>query len=333
MIAFLELQGRENNQLKKVFAQDELLLFKDNIDKVGSERLQDAQILSIFIGSHLTSAVLTKLPRLKFIATRSTGFDHIDLGYCREHNITISNVPTYGENTVAEHAFALILVLTRKIIPAIQHTREGGFSVQGLRGVDLKGKTIGVVGAGHIGQHVIRIAHGFEMNVLVADPFCPPNLPDQLKFELVELTELLAKADIVTVHVPYNKSTHHLINQDNIQLMKKGAYLINTARGGIIETEAILKALRQNRLAGVGLDVLEAEKEFQEELELLVDYEKREMDYRTVLENHLLLEDPRVIITPHNAFNSIEGAERILETTIENIQRFKQGQPVNLVKA
>jgi D-lactate dehydrogenase len=244
----------------------------------------------------------------------------------------VVNVPTYGENTVAEHTFALLLDLSRKIHQSLQRTKKGDFSLDGLQGFDLKGKTLGVIGLGNIGQHVVRIAKGFEMKVLGYDVKEDQALAKRLKFTYTSFEDLLKNADIITLHVPYNTHTHHLINANNITLMKQGAYLINTARGGIIETSALVSALAKGVLAGAGLDVLEEECFIKEEGHLLSKEFLKTCDLKTMLQNHLLMDQENVIITPHNAFNSKEAIERILETTVENISAFVNKKPINLVK-
>ena len=294
-------------------------------------KLADAEIISPFIYTKLTAERLAKLPKLKLITTRSTGFDHIDVAECTKRGITVSNVPFYGENTVAEHTFALILALSRKVHEAFVRVRAGNFSLDGLRGFDLKDKTIGVVGAGHIGLHVIRIARGFGMNVLAFDVHRDNFLAEVLGFTYADMHTLLESSDIITLHAPYNKLTHHLINRDNIREIKRGAILINTARGGLVDTEALLTALENKILAGAGLDVLEGEETIYEESALLGDALNPER-LRRATQNHVILKHPNVVFTPHNAFNSQEALERILDTTASNITSFIAGVPRNVVK-
>ena len=304
-----------------------LYFYSEVIDKKSLKDIKDIDILSPFIYSKINQDIISALPNLKLIATRSTGFDHIDLKSARAKKVKVANVPTYGANTVAEHTFALILSLSRKIHKSYERTSRGNFSLEGLRGFDIKGKTIGVIGSGNIGQHVIAIAKGFGMEVLVFDAFKNQKLAKQLGFKYVALEQLLKNSDIVTLHAPYNKSAHHLINRQNIKKIKLGALLINTARGGLIDTTAIVDALRTGRLGGVGLDVLEEEKYIlKEEAELVSPHflgsgQKATANYlQTIVEGHMLLMSDKVIVTPHNAFNSQEALERILDTTIENIE-------------
>ena len=291
---------------------------------------EDAEIISVFIYSEVSKEILDKLPKLRFIATRSTGYDHIETEECRRRGIAVSNVPYYGENTVAEHAFGLILSLSRKIYKAYLRTTRLDFSLDGLMGFDLKGKTMGVVGAGRIGLHVVRIAKGFGMNVLVYDVRQEPLLAEVLGFTYAPFEELLKSSDVISLHVPLNKATHHMVNRDNIGLIKRGALLINTSRGAVVETEALISALNEGIIAGVGLDVFEGEESIKEETELLVQGLPGDK-MREILLSYALLHRENVVITPHIAFYSQEALQRIMQTTQENILGFLEGRPVNLV--
>lgn len=327
-ITFYETQNWEQEYLKaKLPGQD--LHFETGLPPAVS----DAEILCNFIGVPVNKQTLNNFPKLKYITTRSTGYDHIDLLACQERGILVSNVPTYGENTVAEFAFALILALSRKLYPAIKRIREEGlFNTDGLQGFDLRGKTLGVVGTGHIGIHVIKIAKGFDMRVLGYDPHPRAELAEQYGFEYCDLGPLLKVSDIVTLHVPYLPETHHLINEEKLTLFKKGSILINTARGGLVQTDSLVKALREGRLAGAGLDVLEEEGFVKEEAHLLYDGHPNEAQLKVALADHELMQMDNVLITPHNAFNSREALERILDTTVDNVNAFIQNKPINLVK-
>jgi len=199
-----------------------------------------------------------------------------------------------------------------------------------LKGFDLRGKTLGVVGAGNIGMHVIKIARGFGMKVLVYDVSRNDFLQEVLEYSYVSLDELLKKSDIVTLHVPYCKETHHLINMKTVRMMKKGALLINTSRGGVVDTDALLYALEHKILSGIGLDVIEGEELIKEEKQLL--YEKQTAETLALLaEDHKLLSKDNVLYTPHIAFYSEEALQRILDVTAENILCFIAKKPQNIV--
>ena len=330
--AFFELEGWETEYLKKRFGKTfDASYSTEHLDETNSDNYKDVEGIGVFIYSQINKKILDKLPNLRFITTMSTGFDHIDITECKKRNIQVSNVPFYGENTVAEHTFSLILSLSRKIPQSVERTKKEDFSYDGLRGFDLKGKTLGVIGTGHIGRHVIRMAKGFEMKILAFDAFPDIKAAKKMGFEYAKnLKELLQNSDIITLHAPYNKKTHHLINSKNIKSIKKGALLVNTARGGLIETKALLEGLNRGILSGVGLDVLEEEIMVKEEKQLLSkNFSKKKL--KTALEDHILIHDDRVIITPHNAFNSEEALKRILDTTVENIEGFANKKTVDLV--
>lgn len=297
-----------------------------------AKKVAQTEILGCFIDSDCSAKTLALLPKLQLIVTMSTGYNHIDLEYCKVHNIKVANVPTYGENTVAEHAFALILALAKNIPESINRTKANNFSLTGLQGFDLSGKTLGIVGMGNIGTHMAQMARGFSMHVLAYDPNQNMKLAKKLGFTYVSLDKLLQTSDIISLHAPLNKYTQHLLNRKNMMRIKKGAYIINTSRGELIETAALVTALKRKHIAGAGLDVLEEECAIREEKELLSPSFAKTCDLMTVIQSHHLINDPRVIVTPHNAFNSREANERILQTTVENIEGFLKGKIKNLVK-
>jgi D-lactate dehydrogenase len=331
-IAFFEVTEQERAFLRaqKEFAGAKL--FAEEMHRAPAAAYRDADVASVFIYSKVDASVLKNAPRLRLVATRSTGYDHVDLAGCRKKGVTVCNVPHYGENTVAEHTFALILALSRKVHQAYIRTVRGDFSFTGLQGFDLKGKTLGVVGTGRIGLHVVRIASGFGMRVLAYDIRKDSLLAEALGFTYAPLDDLLAQSDIVTLHTPYLPSTHHLMDARRIARMKKGALLINTARGGLVDTEALAKALDSGHLAGAGLDVVEGEDLVKEENQILSKQFSVEK-MRTLLQTHILLHRENVVITPHIGFNSIEAFLRILQTTLSNVRAFRDDAPENVVAA
>lgn len=333
-IAFFEAKPQDQAYFENQLQGHELLFFAEKLSLQTPDarpEVSDAEIVVIFVDSQVTKELLAKLPNVKMIATRSTGFDHINLAACKERGIVVCNVPHYGENTVAEHTFGLILDLSRKIHQSIARVKQEGFSFEGLTGFDLKGRTLGVVGLGRIGQHVARIANGFEMKVLAFDTMADEKLAKKLNVEYVSLEDLLKNSDIISLHLPDNEHTHHIINSNNIGLIKKGAYLINTARGGLVQTDALVKALEDGTLAGAGLDVLEEERAIKEEAHLMDSTTAASIDFKTLLENHILMERDNVVVTPHNAFNSQEALDRILQTTAESIEAFTEGKTINTI--
>ncbi len=294
------------------------------------EELAQTEILIPFIHSQVGKAEMEAMPKLRLIATRSTGYDHIDLAYATQHGIAVANVPGYGENAVAEHTFALILMLSRKIHLAYTRSLQRNYTIEGLRGFDLYGKTLGVVGTGAIGLHVIRIARGFGMHVLASDVRENRQLAEILGFSYVPLDELLAQSHIVTLHAPALPSTYHLIRRETLLKMKQGALLINTARGSLVDVHALAWALDNKMLAGAGLDALEGEEFLQNEEELL-KAPGTEEKLKLLVQHHILQRHSNVIITPHIAFNSEEALQRILDTTVENVRAFLLDKPQNLV--
>lgn len=330
-IAFFEVEEWEKIYFRDRLGKDiEMIFFDSPLNVNHIPQLTGVNGLVIFIYSSVTKEILERLPELVFVASMSTGTDHIDALECKKRDILVCNVPTYGEHTVAEHAFALILSISRKIIESNVKVHEWCFAPTGLTGFDLAGKTLGVLGVGNIGKNVIKIAHGFNMNVIGYKRSPDPDLEKEFNFKIVDLATLYKTSDIITIHVPYSKDTHHLVSTEAFSLMKKGVVVINTARGAILDTKALLQALDNGIVLGAGLDVLEDEPMLREEKQLL----SREFDSKEllcILENHMLLSHKNVLITPHNAFNSKEALEKILETTIGNIRAFLARIPQNVV--
>lgn len=292
---------------------------------------EDAEAVSVFIYSDLDKSVLERLPELRLIATRSTGYDHIGMEYCSQRRITVCNVPGYGEHTVAEHVFGLLLAISHRLREAFDRTRRGDFSLAGLQGFDLRGKTLGVIGTGRIGLCVIEIANGFGMRVLACDTNPDETAADRLGFDYVSMETLLSASDVVTLHVPGNDKTRHLLSTAEFQRMKQDAVLINTSRGTLVDAKALLHALADGRLQAVGLDVLQEEPAIREEAELLSSLFNKKHNIENLLADHVLLRLRNVYITPHSAFNTREAVQRILDTTIENIRSFAKGNPQNVV--
>lgn len=302
-----------------------------NKDKLPSDT--SAEILCVFVDSTIDRAVMEAFPNLRAVVTRSTGYDHIDLAAAKEKNIIVSTVPSYGENTVAEFAFALILSLARKIYQSVDIFRETGkYSFEGLIGFDLKGKTLGVIGTGRIGRHAVKMGRGFDMNVLGYDPYPNEEAAKELGFTYKSFEDVLKESDVVTIHVPYTKENHHLFNKETLGVMKRGALLINTARGPLVETAALVEALQSGHLGGAGLDVLEEEGVLKDEMGFVLHGDPAGHDMRTMIANHVLADMPNVLLTPHTAFNTTEAIKRILDVTVDDIKGAVEGKPVNTVK-
>ncbi|MBI4495421.1 MAG: hydroxyacid dehydrogenase [Deltaproteobacteria bacterium] len=330
-IALFEVEPWERGAFEPLEKEHELIFSRQRLTPDNARSFADAEVISPFIYSDLQASVLKQMENLRMIATRSTGFEAIDLAYCRQKGIVVSNVPLYGECTVAEHVFGLLLTISHKLAEAIDRTRKGDFSPEGLQGFDLHGKTLGVVGTGNIGRCVIHIARGFHMDVVAYDLFPQPQAAMQLGFRYAALDDLLAESDVITLHVPGHPRTRHLISSEQFGKMKRGAILINTARGNLVDIKALLHALAEGQVAAAGLDVLPEEPAIREEAELLRSLFRQRHDLETLLADHILLRLRNVFITPHTAFNTREAVQRILSTTMENILAFGRGDPKNVV--
>jgi D-lactate dehydrogenase len=292
----------------------------------------DAAAVAVYITSQVKADVIQALPQLKLIACRSTGFDNVDLAAAQARGITVCNVPTYGEHTVAEYTFMLLLALQRRLVPSLEAVRRGQIDPTQLVGTDLHGKTMGVVGAGKIGQNVIRLAQAFGMTVLAFDPFPKPELAEQNHYKYVELDELLKTADVVTLHAPATKDNYHLINAEALAKLKPTAVLINTARGTLVDAPALIEALEARKLAGAAMDVVEGENYMKIDDELHLVGQRQLEAAQQALYLDILEKLPNVILTSHNAYNSAEALQRIRETSVANIQAWHRGTPESIVK-
>lgn len=281
-----------------------------------------------FVNDNLQGDVLKTLAEngTRLIALRSAGFNHVDLKAADALGITVLRVPAYSPYAVAEHTVALMLDLNRKIYRAYQRVREGNFTLNGLMGFDMYGKTVGIVGTGKIGRVVARILLGFGCRVLAYDPY-PNEEAEAMGVIYTPLEELLEDADIVTLHCPLTPDTYHLINEAAIDRMKPGVMLINTSRGAVIDTRAVIDGLKSGKIGYLGLDVYEEESDlFFRDLSDVVIQDDVFMR---------LLTFPNVIITGHQAFFTNEAVENIAHTTLANITDFEKGtvNPENVVAA
>jgi len=289
----------------------------------------DAEIISSDM-SILSEALLKQFKQLKLIAVRSTGVDQIDLDYCSNQKITVCNVPAYAQNAVAEHVFALLLAIGRHIVETAQRTKKFDFSWTGIQAFELRGKTLAVIGTGAIGRRVAMIARGFGMEVAAFDKF-PDNtwaIENGVRYMSVE--DALSLADVVTLHVPGAAETRNLLSEERFGLMKDGVVIINTSRGDVMDSGALLRALAGGKVAAAGLDVLPGENRLLQEDARIQTLQSDRDDLEMQIANHLLLQHPRVIVTPHCAFYTKEAAQRLLEATVGNIDAFVRGTPRNV---
>ena len=296
-----------------------------------SDELLNAEIISVFTTSRVTKEVLEKFPNLKLIALRSVGFNHIDTDYCKEHNIAVENSPNYGNKSVAEFAFGLMLNVCRKIIPAEENYKNMIIQPNELIGTELGGKTVGIIGLGAIGTAFARLAHGFDMKILGYDIYPKQELIDKYSIEYTDFETILQKSDFISLHAPLTKDNFHMFNVDSFKKMKNSAVIINTARGELIDSEALYNAITSREILGAGLDVLESEDTIND-FDLVIGLNRLSKDeLKNSLINSRLFQLPNVIITPHMAYNTNEAITRILTTTMNNIHAFEQGTIQNSV--
>ncbi len=304
----------------------ELVFLPGPLNEDTIQQALDAAVVSVFVKSQVSQKVIDALPDLKLITTRSAGFDHIAWQYARQKGISSANVPAYGPHTVAEFAFALMLTLTRKVYQAYDRLRhEGRYSTLELKGFELFGKTLAVIGTGRIGHNVVHIARGFGMNVVASDPMPDKDFAQSEGFQYLPLLDALAAADIITLHVPAMPETHHLISAEALARCKKGALIINTARGDVIDTAALVAALDSDAIGGAGLDVLEGERDLQEQWELR-GKPFRPADMQLLAKNHKLIDRENVIVTPHIAFETAEAMQEIMRSTAQTIGNWAAGK-------
>lgn len=303
------------------------LEFQDSLLRADTAALaQGAEVVCAFINDDLSAPVLQALAAggTRLIALRSAGYNHVDLLAAERFGLTVVRVPAYSPHAVAEHAVALILALNRRIHRAFNRTREGDFSLHGLTGFDLYGKTVGVIGCGQIGQAFARIMAGFGCQVRVYDPYPLGEIPG-LCMRQVPLDQLLVESDIISLHCPLNDSSRHLIDAPRLARMKPGVMLINTGRGALVDTPALIGALKSGQLGYLGLDV------YEEEAELFFEDRSDQPLQDDVLAR--LLTFPNVIVTAHQAFLTREALAAIAATTLDNIAAWRAGTPGHQVSA
>lgn len=283
------------------------------------------EVVCPFVNDDLSRPVLGHLAAggTKLIALRSAGYNHVDLAAAQALGLAVVRVPAYSPHAVAEHGVGLVLALCRHLHRAYNRTREGDFSLHGLTGFDLHGRSVGIIGSGQIGEVFARIMSGFGCHILAYDPY-PNRAIEALGGRFVELDELLAQSDIISLHCPLNEATKHLINAQSLARMKHGAMLINTGRGALVDTPALIEALKSGQLGYLGLDV------YEEEADIFFADRSDQPLQDDVLAR--LLTFPNVIITAHQAFLTREALAGIAQTTLANIAAWQAGNPVNLVK-
>ncbi|WP_020529316.1 2-hydroxyacid dehydrogenase [Flexithrix dorotheae] len=317
--SFLEQAGKDQDFVFQ--------FFEDSMTEEMASLLSGVEIVCLFVNDVINRPVIEKLAsqNVKLIALRCAGFNNVDLKAAAEFNIKVVRVPAYSPYAVAEHTLAMILTLNRKTHRAFNRVRESNFSLNGLMGFDLKGKTVGVIGTGKIGQIFCKIMKGLNCHVVAYDPF-PNEEMQKAGIKYHSLEELFRQADIVSLQCPLTEETRHLINSESINRMKDGVMLINTSRGGLIDTEALIKGLKSKKIGYLGIDV----------------YEQEENIFFNDLSGQIIQDDlimrlitfPNVLITSHQAFFTEDAMKNIAETTVMNINQFLKGDKLeNEVKA
>ncbi|MBL8745894.1 MAG: 2-hydroxyacid dehydrogenase [Phycisphaerae bacterium] len=309
-------------------ARHQLVYLDASLTPTTADLARGHDAVSLFVGDDGSAPVLRALHAggTRLLALRSAGFNHVDIAEADRLGLTVARVPAYSPHAVAEHAVGLILTLNRKFHRAFNRVREQNFALDGLMGFDLHGKTAGVIGTGKIGEVMCAILSGFGCRVLAFDPVRNP-VCESLGVRYVELPELFAGSDILSLHCPLTPQTRHLVNAQTLATMKRGVMLINTSRGAVIDTQALIASLKQGHIGSVGLDV------YEEEGDLFFRDLSNEIIQDDVFAR--LLTFPNVLITAHQGFFTREACEAIARTTIRNISDFANGgiDPANRVTA
>ena len=284
------------------------------------EKIKDAEVLCVFVSSELNYEVLSKFKNLKYILLRSQGYSNVDLKYCQDKNIKIYNAPDYGSSSVAEYAFGLILSLIRKISYSENELKKGFVEQEEIMGFELQNKTLGIIGTGAIGKKIIEISKGFSLNILAND------IVKNGDYNYVELDELLKSSDIIVISCPLTEQTRGLIGRREFLKMKKTSVLINVARGEIVDTFELVRALREKQIKGAGLDVVECENKLCNLWNKCNKSDLKDTCARKYLFVKELMELDNVILTPHNAYNTKEANEKIMDITLNNLLNISNNQ-------
>lgn len=332
-IAFFDVTPKEKVSFEHYFtgSKFKVLFFNEPIGKIAAYDYKSADIISVYTTSHIDSTILSHAPKLKLIACRSTGFDNIDIEACQKRKVAVCNVPGYGQTTVAEYTIMLMLMTVRKMPAVLKAVSEGHIDYNHLTGTTLHGKTLGVIGTGKIGLSVIKIAKSMGMHIVAYDPYPNEQAAKTIGFSYIKLQDLFKGADIITLHAPLTPDTRHIVDAKALKLMSEHSILINTARGELVETQALIEALRTHQIAAAALDVIEGERTIDGEIEHDLFRANREILFE-IAEIDILSKMNNVILSPHNAFNSKEALYFIRKTTVENINAFLAGKPQNIVE-
>lgn len=324
-VAIFSVSDWERRQFESLKERGwEVHLFDEKLsqDFEPTPEVADVTAIAVFADCKVGEEILSKFNRLGAILTRSTGYDHIDLEACRRRGIRVYFVPDYGSITVAEYTIGLMLALLRRFRPMMEQSWHGSFSRANLRGLDLAGKTVGLVGTGRIGREVARRLAAFSTEILAFDKYPNSELQSSIpNLRYADLEDLYRRSQIISFHVPLTAETKHIFNRNSLALLRPGTFLVNTSRGPVVETEAIIEGLRGGKLAGVALDTFESE-QLLIEGEPFLPEDVSQAELRKALSTYHLLHSDRVILSPHNAYNTEEALQRIVDATIANLEAF-----------
>ncbi len=323
-VAVFDTHGYERGTLEMAAAErgHKLTFFEERLRPETALLASGHEAVCVFVNDTLDRHTLEIIAAegVELIALRCAGFNNVDLAAAAQNNLKVVRVPEYSPYAVAEHTLALLLALNRRIHRAYNRSRDRNFSLEGLVGSDMHGKTVGVIGTGKIGAIFGRIAHGLGCRILAYDVRPNEELIAQTGAQYATLPDLLAASDILSLHVPLMEATHHIINEEAIRQMKRGAYLVNTSRGGLVDAQALIEGLKSGQVGAAGLDVYEEEAD--------VFFEDHSDD---VLQDDILarlLTFPNVIITSHQAFLTTEALSNIADTTMANLSAKEKGEPL-----
>lgn len=328
-VAFFDAKSYDKESFNKVNKDFgcEIHYYKERLSMNTVSLSKGKDVVCIFVNAECDAQVINELVKngVKLVALRCAGFNNVDLNAAKGR-IQVVRVPAYSPHAVAEYAVTLMLSLNRKVYRSVSRTREGNFKLNGLLGFDMYGKNVGLIGMGRIAKELIKILHGFGMNILAYDLYPDKEFAKEYGVKLVTLDELYAESDIISLHCPLTEGTKFIINSESIAKMKKGVMIVNTGRGKLIKTEDLIEGLRSHRVGSAGLDVYEEEQNyFYEDLsDKMIDDDKLA----------ILLMMPNVIVTSHQAFFTEEALHNIAQTTLGNIQDWAEGKELkNEVKA
>ena len=325
-VAFFSVHSYDKEYFNRYNNEHELIFFEAALDEQTTNLAAGCQTVCVFVNDKLNPAVLSQLSKqgVRLVALRCAGYNNVNLASAKENNITVVRVPAYSPHAVAEHAVALILTLNRKTHKAYNRVREGDFSLRKLTGFDLYGKTAGIIGTGKIGQVFATIMLGFGCKVLAYDVIINELLKSK-GVNYVSLDELLKPSDIVSLHCPLTEQTKHIINEASLSIMKHGSMLINTSRGGLVDTKAAINHLKSGQLGYLGIDVYE-----QEEQLFFHNLSGQVIQDDVIMR---LMSFPNVLITAHQGFFTDEALTQIAQATLKNISDFAKGLPLlNMVQ-